>query len=254
MGPCVARESGGLSARPHDARPSATILNLHPPVTSGKNSMQLETEPTVRKQHQTPRPSSRQGLLFVLSAPSGTGKDSVINALKQQGMNFYVVPSVTARAPRPGESEGNPYHFISQEEFDRMVANDELLEYAKVHGNWYGHPRQPLRDHLRAGRDVLLKIDVQGAATVRRKVPQAIFIFLVPSSMEELAQRLTSRQTETESELTRRLADAREELAQQHWYDYVVVNRQNHLQEAVDQLRAIILAEHSRTHPRRIDI
>ena len=216
--------------------------------------MQLETEPTVRKQHQTPRPSSRQGLLFVLSAPSGTGKDSVINALKQQGMNFYVVPSVTARAPRPGESEGNPYHFISQEEFDRMVANDELLEYAKVHGNWYGQPRQPIRDNLRAGRDVLLKIDVQGAATVRRKVPQAIFIFLVPDSLEELTLRLSKRNTETEGELQRRLADARTELSEQYWYDYVVLNRQDHLQEAVDNIRAIMMAEHCRTQPRQVEI
>ena len=216
--------------------------------------MQLETEPTVRKQHQTPRPSSRQGLLFVLSAPSGTGKDSVINALKQQGMNFYVVPSVTARAPRPGESEGNPYHFISQEEFDRMVANDELLEYAKVHGNWYGQPRQPIRDNLRAGRDVLLKIDVQGAATVRRKVPQAIFIFLVPDSLEELTLRLSKRKTETEGELQRRLADARVELTEKYWYDYVVLNRQDHLQEAVDNIRAIMMAEHCRTQPRQVEI
>ncbi len=216
--------------------------------------MQLETEPTVPKQRQTPRPSSRQGLLFVLSAPSGTGKDSVINALKQQGMDFYVVPSVTARAPRPGESEGNPYHFISQEEFDRMVANDELLEYAKVHGNWYGQPRQRIRDNLRAGRDVLLKIDVQGAATVRRKVPQAIFIFLVPESLDELTLRLSERNTETEGELQRRLADARTELTEQYWYDYVVLNRRDHLQEAVDNIRAIIMAEHCRTQPRQVEI
>ena len=217
--------------------------------------MQLETEQTVSQQlHTSAAPSARQGLLFVLSAPSGTGKDTVINALKQQGMDFYVVASVTTRAPRPGESEGNPYHFISEEEFKRLVDEGELLEYANVHGNWYGQPRQVIRDNLRAGRDVLLKIDVQGAASIRRKVPQAIFIFLVPSSLEELAQRLATRQTETEEERLRRLADARKELMQQYSYDYVVVNRQGHLQEAVDQLRAIILAEHARTHPRHIDI
>ncbi len=217
--------------------------------------MQLETEQTVSQQlHTSTVPSARQGLLFVLSAPSGTGKDTVIHALKQQGMDFYVVPSVTTRAPRPGESEGNPYHFISEEKFKQMVDKGELLEYANVHGNWYGQPRQVIRDNLRAGRDVLLKIDVQGAATIHRKVPQAIFIFLVPSSLEELTQRLATRQTETEEERLRRLADAREELTQQSWYDYVVVNRQGHLQEAVDQLRAIMLAEHARTHPRQVDI
>src|SRR5712692_5143308 len=191
--------------------------------------MQLETEPIVPQEDQTPWPFTRQGLLFVLSAPSGAGKDTVINALKQQGMDFHLVSSVTTRAPRPGESEGNPYHFVSPETFKRLVAKDELLEYANVHGNWYGQPRKPIRDNLYAGRDVLLKIDVQGAATVRSKVPQAIFIFLLPASLEELAQRLDARQTETEEERQRRLADARRELAEQYWYDYLILNRQGHL-------------------------
>ena len=214
--------------------------------------MQLETEQTLsQSDHLSPL---QQGLLFVLSAPSGAGKDTVINALKQQGMDFYVVASVTTRAPRPGESEGKPYHFVSLEKFEQLMAQGELLEYANVHGNWYGQPRQAIRDNLRAGRDVLLKIDVQGAATIRRKVPEAIFIFLVPSSLEELAERLTNRHTETEAERTRRLTDARKELAEKDWYDYVIVNRQGHLQEAVDQLRAIMLAEHARTHPRNIVI
>ena len=215
--------------------------------------MQLETEQTVSQQPDTSVAPST-GLLFILSAPSGTGKDTVINALKEQGMDFYVVPSVTTRPPRPGESEGNPYHFVTEEKFKQMIEADELLEYANVHGNWYGQPRKVIRDNLRAGRDVLLKIDVQGAATIRQKVPQAIFIFLVPSSLEELTQRLATRHTETEEERLRRLADAREELTQQYWYDYAVLNRQGHLQEAVDQLRAIMLAEHARTHPRHIDI
>jgi len=218
--------------------------------------MQLETELFVSQKQQpaSSESSTRQGLLFVLSAPSGTGKDSVINTLKQQGMDFYVIPSVTTRAPRPNESEGNPYHFINQETFERLVSQNELLEYANVHGNWYGQPRKPIRDNLAAGRDVLLKIDVKGAATIRSKVPEAVFIFLIPGSLEELAQRLTDRQTETEEELQRRLADARKELAEQHWYDYLITNRQGHLQEAVDCLRAIMLAEHCRVHPRKIDI
>src|SRR6266702_4773716 len=124
--------------------------------------MQLETELFVSQQQKpaSAQSSTRQGLLFVLSAPSGTGKDTVINALKQQGMDFHVVSSITTRAPRPGESDGNPYHFVSQETFDHMVAHDELLEYAKVHGNWYGQPLQPIKDNLQAGGDVLLKIDV----------------------------------------------------------------------------------------------
>src|SRR6059058_4295652 len=117
--------------------------------------MQLETEQTVSQQQPTSTaPSAKQGLLFVLSAPSGTGKDSVIKALKEKGMDFHVVASVTTRAPRPGESDGNPYYFISQEAFDRMVNNNELLEYANVHGNWYGQPTQLITDNLRQGRDV----------------------------------------------------------------------------------------------------
>jgi guanylate kinase len=218
--------------------------------------MQIETELFVSQQQQpvSAQSSTRQGLLFVLSAPSGTGKDTVINTLKQQGMDFYVVPSVTTRAPRSDESEGNPYHFVSQETFERLVSQNELLEYANVHGNWYGQPRKPIRDNLSAGRNVLLKIDVKGAATIRSKVPEAIFIFLIPGSLEELAQRLTDRQTETEEELQRRLADARKELAEQHWYDYLITNRHGHLQEAVDCLRAIMLAEHCRVHPRKIDV
>src|SRR5215469_819205 len=184
--------------------------------------MQLEMEPTVPRQPRQPRSPHRQGLLFVLSAPSGTGKDTIIGMLKQQGMDFYLVASVTTRAARQGESEGNPYHFVSQAEFDRLVANDELLEHANVHGNWYGQPRQPIRDNLKAGRDVLLKIDVQGATTVRKLIPEAIFIFLHPGSSAELAHRLAVRQTETDEERQRRLIDATNELAERHWYDYLV--------------------------------
>lgn len=225
--------------------------------------MQLETEPRVAT-HDTPNtpdtPSQHsaspdtRGLLFVLSAPSGTGKDTVIQELKTQGMDFHVVASATTRAMRPGESEGHPYHFVSKGRFDEMVAHNELLEHAQVHGNWYGQPLQQIRENVRVGRDVLLKIDVQGAATVRKKIPGAIFIFLVPGSPEELVMRLTSRDTETEAERQRRLQDAKIELAQQEYYDYVVVNRQGHVQEAVQCLRAIMLAEHCRTHPRTVTL
>jgi guanylate kinase len=217
--------------------------------------MQLETEQqSVTEQSSSLLPPHQPGLLFVLSAPSGTGKDSVIQTLKETGTDFYVVSSVTTRSPRPGESEGNPYHFIGEERFKQLIEADELLEYANVHGNWYGQPRQAIRENLKGGRDVLLKIDVQGAATVRRKVPEAIFIFLVPGSLAELEQRLAQRDTETPEQRARRLSDARAELAQRSLYDYVIVNRQNHLQEAVDRLRAIMLAEHSRTKIRQVHV
>lgn len=216
--------------------------------------MQLKLTTPTPRQGTMLKPTNKQGLLFVLSAPSGTGKDTVIKTLKERGADFHVVSSVTTRAPRPGESQGNPYFFVSQETFDRMVAQGELLEHAKVHGNWYGQPLQDIRDHLRDGRDVMLKIDVQGAATVRKKLPGAIFIFLVPGSREELVQRLKSRQTETESELRQRLENAQKELAQRDDYDYIIENRQGQLDEAVDHLRAVILAEHCRTSPHYVNL
>jgi len=215
--------------------------------------MQIEMQqPESRVEEGAAPAPTRQGLLFVLSAPSGAGKDTVIQALQAQGADFFVVPSMTTRAPRPGESEGKPYYFVDQASFERMVAEGELLEHAKVHGNWYGQPRQPIRDNLQAGRDVLLKIDVQGATSVRRLIPQAIFLFLHPGSSEELAQRLEARQTETAEELQRRLTNAQTELAEQHWYDYLVFNRHGRLQEAVDNVRAIMRAEHCRVTPRQI--
>ena len=190
------------------------------------------------------------GLLFVLSAPSGTGKDTVIRRLRAQGLPIRVAVTVTTRAPRPGEIDGVHYYFVSQNEYQRMLAEDELLEHAEVHGNWYGVPRRPVREWLAAGEDVLLKIDVQGAATVRQKVPQAIFLFLAPQSISELNRRLSARHSETEAERARRLADASYELTQQTWYDYRVVNRQNHLDEAVEKVKAIITAEHCRVQLR----
>jgi guanylate kinase len=216
--------------------------------------MHLEAKLIEPQQAATSKPTGKQGLLFVLSAPSGTGKDTVITALKQRRMDFFVVASVTTRAPRPGESEGNPYYFVSKETFDHMVAHNELLEYANVHGNWYGQPLQQIKDNLQAGRDVLLKIDVQGAETVRKKIPGAIFIFLVPGSAEELVQRLTNRQTETEQQLQLRLENARMELAQRDNYDYIIENRQGQLDIAVEHLRAIMLAEHCRAHPRYVQM
>jgi len=214
--------------------------------------MQLETQPTIPQKDTILQQSRKRGQLFVLSAPSGTGKDTVINALKEQGMDFHVVASVTTRQPRPGEYDGHPYYFVDQKTFDAMVTNNELLEYANVHGNWYGQPLQQIKDHLEAGQNVLLKIDVQGAATVRKKLPDAIFIFLTPGSVEELATRLTARHTETEQERQRRLLDAQNELAQKDQYDYVIENRQGQLAKAVECLRAIIIAEHCRTQPRYV--
>jgi len=216
--------------------------------------MQIEMTQAESRPDETRSTSISQGLLFVLSAPSGAGKDTVIHTLQAQGADFFVVPSMTTRAPRVGESEGKPYYFVSRERFEQMVAEHELLEHSHVHGNWYGQPRQPIRENLQAGRDVLLKIDVQGATAVRKLIPQAIFIFLHPGSSAELAQRLEARQTETAEEIQLRLINAQAELAEQHWYDYLVFNRHDRLQEAVNDLCAIMRAEHCRVVPRNITL
>ncbi len=218
--------------------------------------MHIETGASTTSRAVSTHASSRlkQGLLFVLSAPSGAGKDTVIGKLRERGVDFHVVSSVTTRAPRPGESEGNPYHFVSEETFQRMVRRGELLEYAQVYGNWYGQPLQQVQDNLRIGRDVLLKIDVKGAETVRNKVQGAIFIFLMPGSVEEQVERLTKRQTETQEEQARRLAEARTELAQREKFEFCIVNRQGKIEEAVTQLHAIMLAEHCRTQQRYLHV
>jgi len=219
--------------------------------------MQIKAGATVTPQQRSvsnEAQSPKQGLLFVLSAPSGAGKDTVIGKLRERGVDFHVVSSVTTRAPRPGESDGHPYYFVSRETFQRMVQQGELLEYAEVYGNWYGQPLQQIKDNLRIGRDVLLKIDVQGAATVRSKVTGAIFIFLMPGSMEEQVERLTNRQTETEEEQARRLAEANAELAQREQFEYCIVNRQGQIEEAVTYLHAIMQAEHCRTQSRNLNI
>ncbi len=216
--------------------------------------MQIETPSQTHAVTSQASKPPKQGLLFVLSAPSGAGKDTVINKLRERGIDFHVVSSVTTRAPRPGESDGNPYHFVSEEAFHRMVQQGELLEHAQVYGNWYGQPLQQVQDNLRIGRDVLLKIDVKGAATVRSKVEGAIFIFLMPGSAEEQVERLTHRQTETAEEQARRLAEARTEVAQIEQFEYCIVNRQGQVDAAVEQLHAIMQAEHCRTQPRQLRI
>ena len=167
----------------------------------------------------------RQGKLFVLSGPSGVGKDTVLAALKSVAPDLDVCVTATTRSMRPTESPGNPYEFLSMTEFERMVEADEFLEWARVNGgNLYGTPRAWVSDRREAGRDVLLKIDVQGGIAVRSKVADAVLIFLEPPSFPELERRLRARSTETEDAIRIRLLDARSELNQRPFYDYAVVN------------------------------
>ena len=189
-------------------------------------------------------------LLVVISGPSGVGKDAVIEELKKKGRPWHFVISATTRSPRPGEQDGVDYIFLDEETFLEMRDGGQLLESAQYSGRWYGVPRSQVSDALEAGKDVFLKIEVQGADTVRQLAPDALFIFLAPASFDELAGRLARRQTEDAGEAQRRLEIARQELDRMARYDYCVVNRDGLLHEAVSDIEAIITAEKLRVNPR----
>lgn len=199
----------------------------------------------------TPSGTAPSPLLIVLSGPSGAGKDAVLNRMKQAAIPFYHVTTVTTRPRRPGEEDGADYHFISKEEFDALVASGGLLEHAEVYGNWYGVPREPARAALERGEDVIIKVDIQGAATIRKLVPEALLVFLTPPSAEELTARLKERQTENRMDLERRLKTAAGEMAAVKDFDYVVYNPGGDVDRAVTDIRDIITAEKRRKNPRK---
>lgn len=186
-------------------------------------------------------------LLIVVSGPSGVGKDAVLDALGRLGRPFHHVVTVTTRMPREGEKDGRDYHFVSRERFEEMLDKGELLEWAEVYGNGYGVPRGDVKRGLDSGRDVLVKVDVQGAATIKKVVPQAVLIFVAPPTMEDLNERLRQRNSETTVDLERRVETADAEMRQLPLFDYVVVN--DEVDRAVARIDAIVTAEKCRTHP-----
>jgi len=185
-----------------------------------------------------------RGILFVVSSPSGGGKGTLIRRALQAvpGLSYSV--SWTTRAPRPGEIDGVSYHFVSPEEFERMRASDGFLEWAVVHGNLYGTARSVVAQELNEGHDIVLEIDVQGAAVVRASMPSVVGVFILPPSYEILRARLTARMTERPEELELRLKNARGEVAQYRHFDYLVLN--DEIERASQQLASIVLAERSR--------
>jgi len=193
-------------------------------------------------------------LLVVISGPSGVGKDSVLMRMRELAFPFHFVVTATSRPIRPGEIDGYDYHFVSVERFEQMIRDNELLEWAKVYGQYKGIPKSEVRQAMASGRDVLLRINVDGAATIKRLAPEAVFIFLAPASAEELRRRLTVRRTESPAEIERRLAMASQEMEQVQYFDYVVINREDRLDEAVGQIRAIIIAEKQRVFPRQVTL
>lgn len=196
----------------------------------------------------------KEPLLVVISGPSGVGKDTVLQRMKERRMPFHFVVTATTRAARTGEVHGRDYFFISKDEFAEMIEKEELLEWAHVYNDYKGIPKQQVRDALASGKDVVMRLDVQGAATVRQLSPGAVMIFLAPAGEEELVRRLSERKTETPEGLKLRIATARRELERMKEFDYCVVNPDFALETTVDEIIAIIRAEHSRVHPRKVTL
>jgi guanylate kinase len=199
-------------------------------------------------------------MLIIISGPSGVGKDTIIDAMRRaeradgrEDRRHYVV-TMTTRPPRPGEVDGVDYHFVSREAFLRIRDNRGLLEANEVHGNWYGSPRDQVRAALAIGKDAILKIDVQGARTVKDQVSQAFLIFVVPPTMEELFERLRARATETAQQLEVRQRDAAIEIGRSGDYDYIVTNETGRVEKTAEKIEASIAEEHRRHPTRRVRV
>src|SRR6266496_1715337 len=195
-----------------------------------------------------------QPLLIVISGPSGAGKDTVMQRMKERGLPFHFVVTATTRPQRDNEVHGKDYWFVSTEEFARMINEDKLIEYAVVYGDYKGIPKQQVREALASGMDVVMRIDVQGAETLRKLAPEVLMIFITTENEENLVRRLETRKTETPDSLAIRIATARKELKRVQVFDYAIVNREFHLDETVDVIRAVIDAEHHRVKPRKVEL
>ena len=193
-------------------------------------------------------------LLVVISGPSGVGKDVTLARMRELGYKFHYAVTATTRPRRSTEQDGVDYHFKTVAEFERMRREGELLEWAQVYGHYYGIPKSEVTDYLARGEDVVVKPDVQGAATIKRYVPEAVFIFLAPPSFAEQAERLRLRKTEDPAELALRRRIAGDEMHALSQFDYVVVNHTGKLTETVRQIVCILTAEKCRVHPRQINL
>jgi guanylate kinase len=195
-----------------------------------------------------------QPLLIVISGPSGVGKDSVVRGLKERGLPVHFVVTATTRSRREDEIHGRDYFFVSKEEFAGMIEQDELIEYAIVYSDYKGIPKQQVREALASGKDVIMRLDVQGAATVRKLAPEAVLVFLTTRSEEELVERLKARKTDKAEDLSLRIATARQELKRAAEFDYVIVNADGLLDRTVESVMAILDAEHHRVNPRKVSL
>ena len=189
-----------------------------------------------------------KGILIVVSAPAGCGKDTILEQALKANSNLYYSVSATSRAMRPGETDGVSYFFKSREQFEDMIKNGELLEYTEYVGNYYGTPKKAVTDMLEAGKDVILKIEIEGAANVRKMFPDCTMVFILPPSFKELDRRLRKRGTETDDVIAQRLETARKELKFAENYDYLVTNAE--LETAVEDFLAVVRAEKCRRENR----
>ncbi len=201
--------------------------------------------PTEERLYDMPTPGP---MLVVLSGPSGVGKDSVLRQLRELDQYWHFTVTATTRTQRLGEEDGEDYLFMDRDSFHQMVREGDFLECAQVYGNWYGVPKSQVKEAMDNGMDVIMKTDVQGAATIKDLAPGGIFIFLMPPSPQELERRLRERKTETTPDLELRIRTAMDEMRQLSQFDYVVVN--DDLETAVDQIKAIITAEKCHIPPR----
>jgi guanylate kinase len=191
-------------------------------------------------------------LLVVISGPSGVGKDAVLKAMQRRNLPLHIVVTMTNRAPRNGEVDGVDYFFVPTSTFEELITKDEFVEYALVYQDYKGIPKTQIREAMASQRDVILRVDVQGAMTLRKLCPEAVLIFLIPGNEAEWMKRLRARKTETAENLALRIKTAQKELEYLKEFDYVVVNADERLEEAVDKIQAIITAEHHRVEPRQV--
>jgi guanylate kinase len=205
----------------------------------------LTESPLIDRNHIEP-------LLIVISGPAGVGKDAVVRGLKDSDQTLHFVVTATSRAMRPGECEGVDYYFVTKERFEEMIRQNELAEYSWVYNDYKGVPRREIDDAIHCGRDVIMRVDVQGAAKLRELYPGAILIYLNTESDEELVLRLTSRNTESPEQLLLRIATAREELSHLPEFEYTIVNRAGQLHVTVETIFSIIAAEHHRVVQRKL--
>jgi len=194
--------------------------------------------------------SKANPLLIVISGPSGVGKDAVLNGMKRRRYPLYYAVTATTRPRRERERDSVDYYFVSRTDFEKMVERNELLEWANVYGNLYGVPGRQIQEALARGQDAVVKVDVQGAAAIKKIIPQAVFIFLAPPSMNDLENRLRQRRTESGVDLELRMATAYEEMKQLPMFDYMVVNHKDGIEAAISQIEAIITAEKCRVNQR----